>query len=146
MSNRVLISMTVLVLTGMVILFGLNMRSILHTPFSSQTYLKPNHVSGMAIQHNQLLYTLNFHQQNALIDLINQSVAIQEMPIGDRQKPTIDQIVIYQFDQAPALTITPIAYVDHHLIYLAPQWNAQGYLMDISNGQFQQLLSKTYDP
>ena len=146
MSNRTLISFTALVILGMAILLGLNMNQILTGQPESQTYLNYNEVRGMAISHHQLLYTLNFTQQNKVIGLLNKAVRIAELKATERQPPDFDHLVIYQFNHKPDLIIKPIAYVDQNLIFSVPEWYKDGYLMELSEGDLQQLLSQTYDP
>jgi len=147
MSNRNFYIMTAVVFLGMLTLFALNLTEVLTTQSDDpQTYLKYNDVRGMAVGHNQLLYTLNFKQQNTVVDILNRAVRVVGVKPGKRQKPNIDQIIVYQFDNKPDITITPIAYVDSNLVFTAPEWNGDGYLMEISNGSLQQLLSQTFDP
>jgi hypothetical protein len=137
--------MTALVLIGMGVLLSLNLVGIFSGQFSSQTYLKHNDVRGIAVKHHDLLYTLNFRQQNDVIDFFNRSVQIREMPTGNRIEIPIQQIIIYLFN-ATDVVLTPIAYLDNNLLYSAPQWNADGYLLDLSDGALKDLLSQTYDP
>lgn len=146
MNNRTLVFMTVLVLTGMGVLLGLNLASLMKGKPISQVYLQNNDVRGMAIRHNQLLYTLNFNQQNELIQMINQSDKIINIPEGNRQKPDVESIIVYQFGGAKDLEITPLTYVNNNLVFSVPQWNPEGYLMDVSEGNLKRLLSQTYDP
>jgi hypothetical protein len=145
MTNRTLFSLTALVILGIAILLGLNMTSILTGEPKSQTYLKYNEVRGMAIGHNQLLYTLNFQQQNTVIEILNKAAHVLEIPPGKHQKPNIDRIVVYQFNK-PDLLITPIAYMDQNFIFSVPEWIENGYLMELSDGDLHQLLSQAYDP
>ena len=146
MTNRTLLYLTLLVLVGIAILFALNMTSILTGQPEDQTYLKYNNVRGMAISHNQLLYTLNFKQQNSVIDILNKAVRVVGVKPGKRQKPTFERMVVYQFDGQPDVLINPIAYVDKNLVFSIPQWEKDNYLMELSEGDLQQLLSQTYDP
>ncbi|WP_068468089.1 hypothetical protein [Candidatus Protochlamydia phocaeensis] len=146
MTNRTLIYLTILVLVSMGVLFTLNMTAILTGKPEEETYLKYNQVRGMAVGHHKLLYTLNFKQQNDVIDILNRSVRVMGVKPGKRQKPNIEKIVIYQFNDQPELVLTPIAYIDGNLVFSVPQWNSDGYLMEVSNGRLQQLLSQTYDP
>lgn len=146
MTNRTLLYLTLLVLVGIAILFALNMTSILTGQPEDQTYLKYNNVRGMAVSHNQLLYTLNFQQQNSVIDILNKAVRVVGVKPGKRQKPTFERMVVYQFDGQPDVLINPIAYVDKNLVFSIPQWEKDNYLMELSEGDLQQLLSQTYDP
>ncbi|KIC72792.1 MULTISPECIES: hypothetical protein [Candidatus Protochlamydia] len=146
MTNKTLVYLTFLVLIGMAILFALNMTSLLSGQPDNQTYLKYNQVRGIAVSHNKKLYTLNFKQQNDLIEILNRAVRVVGVKPGKRQRPNIDQIIIYQFKDQPDIVITPIAYVDNNLVFSAPSWNKDTYLMEISDGRLLQLISQTFDP
>lgn len=145
MNNRTLVILTALVLLSMILLFSINLTNILTGKPPNQVYLKYNDVRGMATSHNQLLYTLNFQQQNHVIDILNEAVPLKEIQPGQRQTPSIQQIIIYQFQGNPDIVLTPIAYVDQHLIFAAPQWQPDGYLMEHNKGDLHKLLSQTYD-
>lgn len=144
MSNRTLVFLTTIVIVGMVVLFALNMTSLLTGQPPNQNYLKFNDVRGIAISNNQMLYTLNFQQQNQVIEILNAAVAINTIE-GKRNPPNIDKLVIYQFEGQPDIILTPIGYVEKNMIFGAPQWVPNGYLKEISEGALQQLLSQTYD-
>jgi hypothetical protein len=146
MTNRTLIYLTALVILAMTLLISLNMSSILTGESKNQTYLRYNDVRGMAIAHNQLLYTLNFKQQNTVIDILNKAIHIIDIRPGQRQPPNIEKIVIYRFNNQPDLVINPIAYVNQNLVFSIPEWEQEGYFMELSNGALKQLLSQTYDP
>lgn len=145
MNNRTLYIMTACVFAGIAILFAINLDTILTGKPINQTYIKHNNIRGMAIGRNQMLYTLNFDQQNKATNILNRSVRVVGVKPGKRQKPDIDQIVIYQFDKKPDIVLTPIAYVDDNLVFTAPAWVDQGFLMELSNGDLQKLLSESYD-
>ena len=145
MSNRYLIYLTMLGLLSILVLFGININAISSGKPPQGKYLKYNQVRGIAVRHNQTLYTLNFQQQNALIDLLNESFKVASIKEGPRQNPNVDRIVVYQFDNKPDLIITPITYIEDDLIFSVPEWNENGYLLDISEGRLKKLLSETYD-
>lgn len=145
MNNRTLVYLTSLVILGMLVLLGLNMTSLLTGQTEGRSYLRFNHVRGMAIDHNQLLYTLDFSQQNKVIEILNRSVRVVGVKPGKRLKPDFEKIIVYQFDDKPDLVISPIAYVDQNLVFSVPEWESDGYLMELSEGTLQNLLSKTYD-
>lgn len=146
MSNRTLIVLTALVIVGMLLLLGLNLTNILTGHPPNQTYLQYNNVRGMAASHNQMLYTLNFQQQNKIIDILNSAVPIVDIEPGDRQPPNIEKLIVYQFEGKPDIILKPIAYIDQDLIFSAPEWNPNGYMMELSEGDLHKLLSQTYDP
>jgi hypothetical protein len=143
MNNRSLIYMTGIVIVGVAILLGINLFYTFRGTLTEEVYLGYNSIRGSAIEHQGKLYTLNFDQQKALIEAINRSVRIADLPKGGK-KPDFTKIVIYRFN-APDVMITPIAFVDGNLVYSAPQLIAPDYLMELSRGQLEKLLSQTYD-
>src|SRR5436305_662063 len=96
MSNRVTLWVLILVLACMAIILSLNV-STFFTPPPLEKYLSYNGVRGMAIEHNKLLYTLNFDQQNRMIEYLNYSVQIVA---GQEKKAPLDfsRLVIYRFN------------------------------------------------
>lgn len=146
MSNRLLLYMTILVIAGMATLFALNLALILNETTQPQTHLNYNDVKGMAIKHQGLLYTLNFQQQNQVIEILNKSIRISQVNATRQRKiPDFEEIVIYQFEDKPDLIVTPIASINNKLIYSIPEWNQGGYLMEASEGELKRLLPQTYD-
>lgn len=147
MKNRTLFFLTALVLLGMFTLLALNINSILTGVPKNQTYLKYNDVEGMAASHKNILYTLNFKQQNRLIDIFNRSVRVFEDQIGEGTKPEVEKIIVTLFGQKAPVEITLIRLLSDsgNLIFSAPQWDADSYFMELSRGEMQSLLSQTYD-
>ncbi len=146
MDNRTLYLLTALVLIAMAVLLGLNLTQILQGTPATQNYLNPNEVRGVAVVHDNKNYTLNFQQQVDLIDKLNRSVKISDIPTeGTKQKPDFDKIVIYQFNNKPDISVTPVTYIDSNLIFKQPEWNKEGYLMDTSAGLLQQTITNSYD-
>lgn len=145
MSNRTLLMLTGIVLVGIFILLAINIMPYISN-IKSERYLTYNGVRGMAIEHNNLLYTLNFEQQNELIGILNMA-----LPIGskaytqDNEKPNFEKIIIYRFN-SPDAVITPIAYQGNELVFSIPEWNNNGLMKEVSRGELKSLLEKTYDP
>lgn len=133
-----------LILIGLVTLIILNFSTLFFPP-PEEKYLSFNDVSGTAVVHRKIPYTLNFEQQNDLIELINTSIKISKenqknlTPVTD-----FEQIIFYRFN-APDLILTPIGYENDTLIYEVLSWNPHGYLKE-SQGKLKTLISKTYDP
>lgn len=146
MDNRTVVILTVAVIFGMCILLALNLTNILTGQPENQTFLKYNDIRGMAVEYHQQLFTLNFTQQNQVAAILNQAVRTMGIKPGKRKKPAIDKIIIYQFNNQPDIIVTPIAYIGSNLAFSAPQWNANGYLIEVSEGELRDLLSQTYDP
>jgi hypothetical protein len=145
MRNQTVFTISLLVIIGLCVLFTINISSIMKGKNVDETYVKYNGVRGMAIEHNKLLYTLNFDQQNDVIGMLNRSVRVVGVKPDKRQKPDIEKLVIYQFGDKPDIIITPIAYINNNLVYSAPAWNVDNYLMELSDGGLQKLIAQTYD-
>ena len=146
MNNRMLAILTGLVILGMIILLGINMTHILTGEPINQTFVKYNDVRGMAVEHDKKLYTLNFEQQNAVINLLNRSVPVDEIK-KDALEPDpkgIQKLIIYRFDNKPDTVLTPVAYDNQDFIFFVPEWVPNGYLLDLSEGELKNLLTETF--
>lgn len=142
MNNRTLIYMTSLVVACMAALLFINLIPIFW-PSKAEKYLSLKDVRGIDIEHHQIPYTLNFEQQNGLIEMLNMSIPIG-FTIKKENELNIEKITIYRFGK-PDLTIIPYGYEKDNLIFSIPDWNPDGLMQDISQGKLKQLLSKTYD-
>lgn len=127
------------------VLFALNLGILFTGSSPTQKYLKYNDVRGMAVKYQNLLYTLNFAQQNAVIDILNQAIPFAGVTSEPTQPSDIQQMIVYQFEGKPDLILTPIAYINEQLVFTSPAWNPKGYFMEVSGGQLKTLLSQTYD-
>lgn len=97
----------------------------------------------MEVVHEGVPYTLNFQQQNRIIDLLNQSLSTNERSV-ENTSLNFTSLTIYRFE-APNLTLKPIAYNHEELIFSVPEWNSEGYLKENSRGEFKKLISTTFD-
>lgn len=141
--NRFITYLTLLVLAGMAIILMFNI-SNLFTGSVNERYLSYNGVRGVAVEYKQKLWTLNFEQQNQLIDWINRAIPIGKLGKPERGGVPYNRIVVYRFN-APDLFITPIGYDGDNLVLEAKEWNPSGYLLDVSRGSLDTLLQSTYD-
>lgn len=136
--------LTLLVLVGMAIILMLNLTR-LFTQQKNERYLSYNGVRGIAVEHQRVLWTLNFEQQNKVIENLNLCLPIGKNTRHFEKKPlAYERIIIYRFN-APDLYLTPIAYDGDNLIFETKEWNPNGYLLDVSGGSFDTLLRSTYD-
>lgn len=145
MSNKSIFTIALLAVMVLGFILTININSILKGKVVEEAYLKYNSVKGMAVERNKLLYTLNFDQQNEIVSILNRSVRVLGVKPNKREKPKIDKLVIYQFGENPDIIITPIAYIDKNLVYSAPAWSPDNYLMELSDGQLSKLIAQTYD-
>lgn len=157
---KITLIMTAAVLAGFTIIMIMNFAALLGIVPSR--YISPNDVRGMAIEHNSLLYTLNFEQQNTLVDIFNRAIPVGKEIVQSRQTnypamPEVKKIIIYRFN-APDIVITPVAFVsksnsplktdstEHlNLVFSVPEWNPNGLLEEATSDEMQKVLLTTYD-
>lgn len=110
-----------------------------------ETYLRYNDVRGMAVVHQGIPYTLNFEQQNEVVEILNRSIPVDSNYLTNTNtQPEFEKIVIYRFHK-PDLELKSIAYVDGNYLFSAPEWQKTGYLREVTKGKLKALLSQTYD-
>jgi len=153
--------MTVAVLAGFAIILAMNAISMLG--IAPSKYLSPNDVRGVAVEHSGKLYTLNFTQQNELVEILNRLIPVgkdivEKRKVDAPQESQVSKIIIYRFN-APDLEIIPVAYVSKttsimakqdsnsiRMVLSVPEWNQNGLLEESSSDELQKLLSSTYGP
>ena len=138
MSNRTITALTLVVILGMGVLFFLNYSAPVPV-MRDAGYISLNDVRGSATKKNGKLWTLNFEQQNKVVDIINRSKPFEEN-IPPATPFTFDSFIIYRFNQ-PDLTITPVATKDGHLLFSLEN----KVISEQTPEEFQKLLSETYD-
>ncbi len=143
MSQRTLFYLIVLVLAGMATILFINVNS-LFSAAHQERYVAYNDVKGMDIQRGQLLYTLNFDQQNQIITEINRSIPVGAPGAKPDQALNFSKLIIYRF-KGSNLVLIPIRYENDELIYRIPQLKAEGFFKDISQGGLKRLIAETYD-
>lgn len=144
MDNRSLTYLTAIVLAGTGILLVMNILPIFWSPVNEK-YLSYNGVKGIAVVHDGKYYTLNFNQQNETIDMLNMSLKVGKQSVQSSEgKPSFDKIVIYLFN-APDMELTPVAMQSGSIIFQAPSWNPDGYMKEVSKGEFKKLIENAYD-
>lgn len=157
---RITLFMTVVVLAGFAIILLMNAAAFLGV-FPSR-YISPNDVRGIAVEHYHKLYTLNFAQQNELINILNHAIPVGKELVDSRKvniphPPEIDKIIIYRFN-ASDIEIVPVAYVSKttsvmknpeadktSLVFSVPEWNPNGFLEESTSDELNKLLFSTYD-
>lgn len=150
MNSRNVFFMTFAVIIGIVVILAMNIVSALGIHKSK--YLSPNDVRGIAIEHKGLPYTLNFEQQNAIVELLNHSKPIsKEIPKTEKSlaQPNFEKIIIYRFHAAD-IEIHPIAYSlkkdkGDALVFSSPELYSKGFLQESVPDDFKKFISKTFD-
>ncbi len=141
MNNTTLTYLLIVGVIGMAAIMVLNFTGVSQSPFT-ENYLSPNDVRGIDVAHGGKLWTLNFEQQNKLVNILNKSTAIEGHFNPDKFE--VDRVIIYLFNK-PDLIVTPLQLVNKALVFSVPEWNSKGYLKESQPGQMLQLLSDTYD-
>jgi hypothetical protein len=157
-NTRLTLIMMFAVLAGVTTILFINAASLMG--IATYKYIAPNDVRGMAIEHNGLLYTLNFSQQNHLVDIFNRATSVAPNDVTNRKTqlkhpPEITKIIIYRFD-APDIEIHPVAYTtkkgsstqqpnDFNFVFSIPQWDAKNYFEEATPNELATILSTTYD-
>lgn len=144
MNNKTLIGMTLAVVMGILVLLAININNKLNVSANAE-FLKPGDVRGSAVEYKGELYTLNFNQQNELIEYLNTAVAVQRDLTKSSSPLAISKIIIYRFKD-PDVEIFPKSLERNNLIFLASVWNKSSPLMELSGGQLTTMLDSTYDP
>ena len=145
MSSQIVNWMTAAVVAGIFILLAMNLSTHLQITGPHEVFIKPGEVKGSSVEHKGKLFTLNFNQQNNLIDYLNTAVPVKKSDYENAvNKTEISKIILVRFN-APDIEITPIGLEGKNLVFSAPTWNNSSYLMDLSGGQLVPLLESTYD-
>lgn len=144
MSDRSLNIFTAIVIACIFVLLAVNylpsFSKVIEDPF-----LTNNGVEGVELYHDNLPYTLNFEQQNLLVDSLNKGEKIgTELIKKNKASFPYSKIVVYQFNK-PTITLTPISTIDQNIIFEVPEWNPNGYIQERSGGELLKILSKTFD-
>lgn len=160
MKNRITLVMTIAVLAGFAVILLMNVAALFG--IVPARYISPNDVRGIAVEHHNQLFTLNFKQQNALIKAFNHLIPItyEELKTREPIQPDsleIKKIIIYRFN-APDIEITPVAFINKSnsvtstdpydtlsLVFSIPSWNSKGLLEESVNDSLYKTLSATYD-
>ncbi|MGK5594940.1 MAG: hypothetical protein ACSNEK_06245 [Parachlamydiaceae bacterium] len=108
-------------------------------------HISPSNVQGAAVVFQQKPYTLNFEQQNQLIDILNRAVLVQKKDYAHVDRSfTFDQIVIYSFNGSN-VEITPIDIIDQNMVFSIPLWSQDYYFMELSAGALKNLIQHSHD-
>lgn len=126
--------------------FLLNMFPIFQNGGVGPVHLSNGEVRGMALYYKGKPYTLNFNQQEAMVNYINRSIPVGTPDLKRAvSEPTFEKLVIYRFDGKADVTLKPIAYLkDWNLLYTLHELYPDGYLQDISLGDMHRLLDQIH--
>lgn len=141
MSNFNIFLMTLLVSLAVIALCIINFTS--YFPSWSTPSLSTGSISGSAVEHKRILFTLNYDQQNNVIDYLNQSVVAKNQETQP-QDSTMDvkRIIFYMLNNQPNIEVFPINYDPEGNMLFSIGGKIR---KDTSKGKLKNLLSDTYD-
>jgi hypothetical protein len=125
---------------GMILM--MNIAPVFWSP-TNERFVAYNDVSGVAVVHEGVEYTLNFDQQNSFIRLVNRALPVtEEKTTRPTKNLPFSQIIVFLFKKSPVL-ITPLAFEKDNLLFSAPEWSPN-LLIDVSDGDLKTLLLNSY--
>lgn len=140
MKNRSSLWMVILATTGVLIVFLLNLQDAFSGK-GEKELLSSDDISGIAVVHERIPYTLGYSQQVHVIKMLNK--AIPTMPPQNLEKFPFDRIIIYPFS-GESIEITPLERRYDDLIFSSPKWNNSKPLRDTSAGKLLGLIESVY--
>ena len=145
MSNRLTFWLAGIVLGAMLLLFFIDYLE-LPTASSSHSFISLTDVDGVGIIHKGVEYTLNFEEQNTLIDSLNRAVHIERpRSIVSTSELPFSGIKIYPFKgDAIELKLVGIS-SDQECIFKLTNAGKTTYLKETTVGQLLNMLKNTYD-
>lgn len=146
MYQRSMLYLSLILLLCLGVLFLVNVKNIVQVSSATpDAYFHHNDIKGIAVEYKQRLYTLNFKQQNDVIDILNRAIPIEKIIHIDK-KPDFSRLIVYTFDKRQEIEFTPLAFNNDDLIFYAPKLIPKGYLMEVSAGELHELLANAHDP
>lgn len=145
MSTRLINSLAILAIVGIFALFASHFIPMVWTG-PKQKYVEYNDVNGIDVSKGTLPWTLNFKQQNDVLDRINQSIMIKKSDFQPSQdKFPFESITIHRFKDKDII-LKPIGKKNKNIVFSVPQLSNDTYLQDVSEGDLLSFLETTYDP
>lgn len=144
MKNTTIITMVVLVLIASLTLLMIN---FLPSHFPEKVDLSKKSLPildprGMAVVHNNIPYTLDYEQQNAVVAALSRAVEVTRQ---DFHRGTMDfeKIIVYRFNE-PDLELFPVEYSDQNLIFSVPAIAPNSYFMELTLGELKNLINSSF--
>lgn len=128
---------------GIIILSSIfNLIAIFWNPYP-ETYISRNQIRGMAIQHQGILYTLNFSQQNEVAIILNQSIPISQEETDRKHmfsgSAVFEKLIIYHFNGS-SIELIPKGILESSYVFSISEWDKNNFFMEQSHGRLQDVL------
>jgi len=149
MSKNTIYALVALVIIAILTLFGLNFFSSYEpqAPDSTKTNSKElrinkNQVKGIAVEKEGKIYNLNMKQQTEALTFLDRAEPVDKKDYPNKDpKIGFNRIIVYRFN-LPDIMITPITYENKNLVFEVPLLSANSYMMEVSGGEFTNLIQK----
>ena len=102
-----------------------------------KVFITSGQVRGMAVSKDSTLYTLNFEQQEMMIDFLNQ---LEPVESASGETSPFEKIIIYRFDR-PNIEVKTVAIVNMELVLSLPDLKKE-----TSDGKMLNLLQEATQP
>ncbi len=132
------------ILVSVLILFGIaNFYLWFQENKPKDWFLDEGAVRGSGVVHKEQIYTLNFDQQNALLEILNESKRVKDKTVKSSESSGIDNLVIYLFHPSEPVVLTPINAA--YSLFSVSTFKPNRYLAIGNSEKLQALLNTTYD-
>lgn len=143
--NQWFSTLLIIAILGLAAIFVINTFSIDITIPTTQKKEKnilliPKEIQGSSITDNQKTYTLNFEQQNTLINWINQSEPFSGN-LDSLELTSIEKITLHLFNK-PDIDLYPSGLIENQFLFFSPTWKDKGQMIEPSKGKLKQLLTE----
>jgi hypothetical protein len=147
MNNRTLQLMIIMMIAAVTFLLALNIAPYFTknaAGSASSLHINAREVKGSSVIYMGKTYTLNFDQQNILIDGLNAAIPVGANDIFPEKIPDYGQFEIYFFNDSPKLVLKPVGVVGSNLVFKIPEWNKEGWIKDVTDGRLLNLLKNSH--
>lgn len=104
-------------------------------------FLSPYELRGMSVEQENISYTLNFKQQNQVLEILNNGTYMEKALVFQDNK-SFDGVTLYLFDGKPNIHLKTIGEMDDNVIFQKDS----GYLFEHSDGKLEEILEEASQP
>jgi hypothetical protein len=146
MKSSLVNTLCMLAIAGISFIFLINFLDLTNREvLGRQSFLAPQEVRGMDLFHKGKPYTLNFEQQNSVIEMLNRALPIVRIEPSELSPTTLEKLTIYRFNE-DTISLIPLGLIDDNIIFKSTGDFTGNFLRDISLGRLKTLLDSSYDP
>lgn len=140
--------LTVLIFLGVVGVIALLFLQITPTnnPTTTPQLSTIGDLKGSAIFHKNTPYTLNFDQQQILIEYLNRAAKVKKSDFTiETSTFPYERIVLYRFEGGN-IELIPVMLKEKNIVFNIPKISEDSYFLEMSGGQLANVLNGAFDP